>query len=256
MRILVTNDDGVLAPGLKIAEEIAAEIAGPEGEVWVAAPESERSGVSHCVSYASAVRVQKLGPRRFAVDGYPADCALIGASGLMDGPPDLILSGVNAGHNVAEDILYSGTIGAALEGALQGVKSIALSQHYTQQKAHDMFATARRHGAEAVRRALACPWERELFYNVNFPPSDTAKGFRLAPAGRRPAAQFGCEEVRAPNGRRYFWLAHRGADHSASPQADAALCAQGWITVTPLCARLQEAADSDAARRAVEGPAS
>ena len=125
MRILIVNDDGVNGPGLTVAEEIAAEIAGPEGEVWVVAPETERSGASHCISYVEPMRVAEIGPRRYAIAGYPADCAIAGICELMPEAPDLVISGVNRGHNIAEDAVYSGTVAGAKEAALQGVRAIA-----------------------------------------------------------------------------------------------------------------------------------
>lgn len=131
MRILVTNDDGISAPGLKVAEAIAAELAGPDGEVWVVAPAFEQSGVSHCVSYIRPMRLEKLDERRYAVEGSPADCVLAAIGSILsETPPDLVISGVNRGHNVADDTLYSGTIGGAMEGALHGIRSVALSQYY------------------------------------------------------------------------------------------------------------------------------
>ncbi|MGB0426052.1 MAG: 5'/3'-nucleotidase SurE, partial [Paracoccaceae bacterium] len=120
MRILITNDDGINAPGLKALEQIAYELAGDTGEVWVIAPTQERSGVAHCISYTSPILINKISERRYSVDGYPADCVLAGLYHIMPERPDVILSGVNRGNNSAENVLYSGTIGAALEGALQG----------------------------------------------------------------------------------------------------------------------------------------
>ena len=138
MRILITNDDGISAPGLAVAEEIARELAGQRGEVWVVAPVFEQSGVSHCVSYIRPMRIEPLAERRFAIEGSPADCVLAALDEILkDAPPDLVLSGVNRGHNVAEDAVYSGTIGGAMEGALNGIRSIALSQYFD-------AATARR----------------------------------------------------------------------------------------------------------------
>lgn len=239
MRILVTNDDGITAPGLAVAEAIAAEIAGEDGEVWVVAPEMERSGVSHCISYTRPMRLVELGPRRFAVEGNPADCVILGIHHVLrDFAPDLVLSGVNSGHNVAEDTVYSGTIGGAMEGALQGVRSIAMSQFYSRSPdaPTDRFAPARAWGVEAVRRVLACPWGRDIFYNVNFPAFRTEKvqGFVVAEQGRRGAGIFDCVEQMSPSGRQFFWLAHRTANESAGPGSDAALGAEGWITVTPM----------------------
>ena len=131
MRILITNDDGINAPGLKTLTAIATELAGPTGEVWTVAPAFEQSGVGHCISYTHPTMLTQLNDRRFAAEGSPADCVLAGLYDVMkDGLPDLILSGVNRGNNAAENTLYSGTIGAAIEGALQGIPSIALSQFF------------------------------------------------------------------------------------------------------------------------------
>lgn len=239
MRVLVTNDDGINAPGLVVAEAIAKEIAGSSGEVWTVAPELERSGVAHAISYVRPLRITEMGERRFAVEGNPADCVILGIHHVLgETPPDLILSGVNAGHNVAEDAVYSGTVGGAMEGALQGVRSIALSQFYRRGPGApaDRFAAAKRHGVEAVRRVLGCPWEPDLFYNVNFPafPADEVRGYVLAPQGRRSGGVFEAVEALSPSGRRFFWLAHRTSNASAAPESDARKGGEGWITVTPM----------------------
>ena len=264
MRILITNDDGITAPGLKAAEDIAYAVAGPEGEVWTVAPESEMSGVSHCISYTKPMRLNPLGPRRFAVDGTPADCIIVALRHLMkDCPPDLILSGVNRGHNVAEDVVYSGTVGGAMEGVIQGVRSIALSQAYGPEivEAPDMFEAARRAGPDAVRRTLALPWDETadyaLFYNINFPPvpGDKVVGLRAAPQGRRPQGAFRVQENVAPNGRTYFWLAHGRGNTEAAEGADAREISRGWVTVTPLRADLTAHDRLAAVAEALGGPA-
>ena len=124
MRILITNDDGINAPGLEVLHEIATAVAGPDGEVWTVAPAFEQSGVGHCISYTKPMMMAELGPRKFAAEGSPADCVLAGLYDVMDGqPPDLILSGINRGNNSAENTLYSGTIGAAIEAALHGMRA-------------------------------------------------------------------------------------------------------------------------------------
>ena len=131
MRILITNDDGINAPGLEVLTEIATAIAGPEGEVWTVAPAFEQSGVGHCISYTHPMMIAELAPRRFAAEGSPADCVLAAIYDVLDGAkPDLVLSGVNRGNNAAENVLYSGTIGGAMEAALQGIPAIALSQFF------------------------------------------------------------------------------------------------------------------------------
>ncbi len=247
MRILVTNDDGITAPGLKAAEDIAYEIAGPDGEVWTIAPEMEQSGVAHCISYTKPMRLVQLASRRFAVDGSPADCVICALHHMMkDAPPDLVISGVNRGHNVAEDICYSGTVGGAMEAALQRIPAISLSQAYGPGNIDqdDLFEGARRAGAEAVRRVLQLPWDDlhgyGMFYNINFPPvpGDEVRGIRAASQGRRPAGAFRVQENVAPNGRTYFWLAHGMGNRESAPGTDARETAEGWVTVTPLRADL------------------
>lgn len=247
MRILITNDDGISAPGLAVAEAIAGDLAGPDGEVWVVAPAFEQSGVAHCVSYVRPMRLERLGPRRFAVEGSPADCVLAGLGEIMrDAPPDLVLSGVNRGHNVAEDTLYSGTVGGAMEAALQGVPAIALSQYHgpATNDRPDPFDAARVHGAGLLRRLLGpeswpdAPYG--VFYNVNFPPvpADRVRGTRATFQGTRPNPTFGVLPHVAPNGRTYLWLTH-GHGNADSPEgSDSRECHDGFITVTPLNADL------------------
>ena len=158
MRILITNDDGINAPGLETLHAIAQEIAGPEGEVWTVAPAFEQSGVGHCISYSRPMMIAKLDHRRFAAEGSPADCVLAGVYDVLQGAkPDLVLSGVNRGNNSGENAMYSGTIGGAMEAALQGIPAIALSQYMgigTAQLA-DPFEGSRKHGPEVIRKLLA-----------------------------------------------------------------------------------------------------
>jgi len=245
MRILVTNDDGISAPGLAVAEAIAAELAGPTGEVWVIAPAFEQSGVSHCVSYIRPMRLERLGERRFAVEGSPADCVLAGLGEVLAGsPPDLVLSGVNRGHNVAEDTLYSGTIGGAMEAALHGLRAIAMSQYYGPATGADAFDAARKHGAEVCRRLMgAAVWTDPpygVFYNVNFPARAAAavRGLRATFQGSRAGSTFGVQPQIAPNGRTFLWLTHGQGNDTTLPGSDARECHEGFITVTPLRADL------------------
>jgi 5'-nucleotidase len=246
MRILLTNDDGISAPGLEVAEAIAGELAGPGGDVWVVAPAFEQSGVAHSVSYVRPMRLEKIGPRRFAVEGSPADCVLAGLHEILrDGPPDVVLSGVNRGHNVAEDTLYSGTVGGALEAALHGVRAVALSQYFGPLTGSaDPFGAARAHGAAVLRRLLdAAPWSREpyaVFYNVNFPPvtAEAVRGTLATFQGHRPAATFGVLPHVAPNGRTFLWLTHGHGNADTAPGSDSRECHDGHVTVTPLMADL------------------
>ena len=249
MRILITNDDGIAAPGLLSAEAIAAELAGPDGEVWVVAPAFEQSGVSHCISYIRPMRLEEIAPRRFAVEGSPADCVLAGLHEVMAAdPPDLVISGVNRGHNVAEDTLYSGTVGGAMEGALNGARAVAMSQYLgpANIREPDPFAAARAHGAGVLRRLLdSAPWSdgesgRTVFYNVNFPPvpADRVGETRATIVGQRPSATFGVQPHVAPNGRKFLWLSHGAGNMETAPGTDARESHDGHITVTPLVADL------------------
>jgi 5'-nucleotidase len=246
MRILITNDDGISAPGLAVAEAIAAEHTAEGGDVFVVAPTFEQSGVAHCVSYVRPMRIERLGERRFAVEGSPADCVLAAIGEILrDAPPDLILSGVNRGHNVAEDTLYSGTVGGAMEGALHGIPSIAMSQYYGPNSVPgDPFAAARAHGADVCRRLYSGgSWTRApygVFYNVNFPDRapDLVKAMRATVQGHRSAATFGVQPQVAPNGRTYLWLTHGKGNEETPPGSDSRECHEGHITVTPLRADL------------------
>ena len=258
MRILIVNDDGVNGPGLLVAEEIAAEIAGPDGEVWVVAPETERSGASHCISYVEPMRVTEIAPRRFAISGHPADCAIAGICDLMPVKPDLVLSGVNRGHNIAEDAVYSGTVAGAKEAALQGVRAIAMSQYFSvaSHAPTEMFAPSRALGAETIRRILNMPWSADVFYNVNFPAfeADAVKGCAIAPQGRRPGRAFHVSAAQSPSNRRFLWLAHAGGNAEAPADSDAAMCADGWITITPMRPDLTDYDLLERARAALEAP--
>ena len=253
MRILLTNDDGINAPGLLTLLNIASEIAGPDGEVWTVAPAFEQSGVAHCISYTHPMMVSQLAPRRFAAEGSPADCVLAGLHDVMkDTPPDLVLSGVNRGNNSAENTLYSGTIGGAMEAALQGIPAIALSQYISQaqylgQKTADIedpFEAAACHGVAVIRAILNAKLkdrdDYKLFYSVNFPPVPAAevKGMIATPQGRRQGVKFSTEPHFAPSGRKFLWI--KGGDQTIPSQAgtDAEANLDGYISITPMRADL------------------
>ena len=239
MRILITNDDGINAPGLDVLTAIAEEIAGPGGEVWTVAPAFEQSGVAHCISYTHPMMILKLGPRRYAAEGSPADCVLAGLYDVLQGDrPDLVLSGVNRGNNAAENVLYSGTVGGAMEAALQGLPAIALSQFMgpLTEDLETPFEAARDHGVAVVRALLEKGlWDRgdyRLFYNVNFPPVPAAevKGMKVAAQGYRTDTFFGVEPHISPAG---------GPQHMpTAPGTDVAVNLDGYISITPMRADL------------------
>lgn len=247
MRILITNDDGINAPGLKMLQAIATDIAGPQGEVWTVAPAFEQSGVGHCISYTHPTMLAQLGDKRFAAEGSPADCVLAGLYEVMkDTPPDLVLSGINRGNNAAENTLYSGTIGAVIEAALQGIPAIAMSQFFgpANKDLNDPFEAAAQHGAATVRALLDKGiWTNDaytLFYNVNFPPCTAAdvKGMAVTTQGRRAGVNFSVETQTSPTGRQFMWV--RGGDQHVQTAAgtDAQANLDGYTSITPMRADL------------------
>jgi 5'-nucleotidase len=263
MRILITNDDGINAPGLAILHAIATEIAGDAGEVWTVAPAFEQSGVAHCISYTHPTMIVQLGERRFAAEGSPADCVLAGLHDvLVDARPDLVLSGVNRGNNAGENAMYSGTLGGAMEAALQGLPAIALSQFMGPGTAvlDDPFDAAARHGARVVRllldRGLWDEGASRLFYNVNFPPvaGDAVTGLAVTRQGFRGVHQHGVEPQVSPSGRRFIWVKGGPQDTRTGPGTDVEANLDGLISVQPCRADLTAHDALDALRSALDGP--
>ncbi len=260
MRVLITNDDGINAPGLKVLEQIASEIAGPEGEVWTVAPAFEQSGVGHCISYTHPFMVSKFSDRRFAAEGSPADCVLTALSDVMPDRPDLVLSGVNRGNNAGENTLYSGTIGAAMEAALQGITAIALSQYFGPENANldNPFDAAAQHGAKVVRKILGAhpddANDYKLFYNVNFPPVAAAdvKGTRAVTQGFRRDVKMGLEPTTAPSGRKFLWIKGGPQNTPTLPGSDVHANLNGYVSVTPMRADLTDTATLTAMQKVFE----
>ena len=247
MRILITNDDGINAPGLAVMERIATQIAGPGGEVWTIAPAFEQSGVAHRINYTHPTMISEFGPRRFAVEGAPADCVLAGLYDVLEAtPPDLILSGVNRGNNAAENAMYSGTIGAAMEAALQGLPAIALSQFWGagNRDLADPFEAAAAHGVATVRALLdRATWDSEdyrLFYNVNFPPCPAAEvtGLAVTRQGFRRGTRHKMEAQVSPSGRRFLWVRGGPQDERTGAGTDVEANMDGAISITPMRADL------------------
>jgi 5'-nucleotidase len=242
MRILITNDDGINAPGLKVLHEIASDVAGPGGEVWTVAPAFEQSGVGHCISYTHPFMVAELGERRFAAEGSPADCVLAALYDIMPERPDLVLSGVNRGNNAGENTLYSGTIGAAMEAALQGLPAMALSQFYgpENRSLDNPFEAAAMHGGALVEKLLHNDmWDRgdyHSFLNINFPPvpARAVKGPRIVAQGYRKETFFGVERHHAPSGRKFLWIKGGPQDLPTAPDTDVRANLEGYISVTPM----------------------
>ncbi len=259
MRILITNDDGITAPGLQVLGEIAADVGGADAEIWTVAPAFEQSGVGHCISYARPTMVQEFGPRRHAVEGSPADCVLAALYDILPDRPDLVLSGVNRGNNAAENVMYSGTVGGAIEAALQNLPAIALSQYFGPDNAglDDPFEAARAHGADTVRRLLSHgEWEEapyRLFYNVNFPPCAAADvaGLAVGVQGRREDAGHGMTPHVSPSGRRFLYVTGGPQQTPTAPGTDAAAALDRRVAVTPMRADLTAHDRIDALRDAL-----
>jgi 5'-nucleotidase len=231
-RILIANDDGVHAPGIKILTRIAKMIS---DDVWVVAPEVEQSGASHSLTVRTPVRIRKLGEKRYSVGGTPTDCVLLGALQILkDHPPDLVLSGVNGGGNLAEDITHSGTVAAATMGASLGFPAIAFSQQFTMGAPLD-FSAALKFGPELIRKLMAAPWRRDTVVNINFPdrPASAIAGIAVARQGRRRIKEH-ITEATDPFGRPYYWIGAPRKEQELRKDSDISAVMRGEIAVTPL----------------------
>lgn len=234
MRILITNDDGIHAPGLRVLERIARELT---DDVWVVAPETDQSGKAHSLSLSDPLRLRKISDRHFAVRGTPTDCVIMGVRHILEGKPDLVLSGVNRGANVADDVTYSGTIAAAMEGVLLGIPSVAMSQAYGWADGSDVpWATAEAHGPDVVRRLMEAGLPAGTFANVNFPARapDKVAGIAVTAQGARNDATIGVEPRIDGRGNPYFWISYRPQTTEAAAGTDLAALAEGFVSVTPL----------------------
>lgn len=235
MRILLTNDDGINAPGLKVLEEIARQFS---DDIWVCAPSEEQSGAGHSLTLTRPVRLHKHGERRFAVSGTPTDSVMMALREVMPDAPDIILSGVNRGANLADDITYSGTVSAAIEGALAGVRSIAFSQVYAREGMGDEvpFGAASAWGPKVLEKLIDAPMADRTLINVNFPaiPADDVKGIRVVRQGFHDYARGTIVEGRDPRGYRYFWFGLDQIEHTLDHGTDLEAIEEGYVAVTPL----------------------
>lgn len=235
MRILVTNDDGYHAPGLEVLEQIAAQFS---DDVWVCAPSEEQSGAGHSLTLNQPVRLKQFGEKRFAVTGTPTDSVMMALREVMETPPDLILSGVNRGANLGDDITYSGTVSAAIEGALAGIRSIALSQVYSREGMADdvPFGAASEWGAKVVEPLLEAQFAPRTLINVNFPPlqASDVKGIRVTRQGFHDYSRGSIVEGKDPRGYKYFWFGLHAIEHTLDHGTDLEAIDDGYISVTPL----------------------
>jgi 5'-nucleotidase len=232
-RILLVNDDGIDAEGIKVSYEIASQFA---DEVWVVAPQSDQSGMSHALSLQLPIRVIPYGERRFAVVGTPSDCIVMAVRLIMKGrPPDLVISGVNRGANLADDIAYSGTVSGAMTSILCGIPAVAFSQAY-RKNADTPWGTARRYGTELLGKLLSAPLPSDLCLNVNFPAiqPDEVTGMRATRQGRRSIRAIDIDARDDLRGKPYYWLNFDRAGGQQDADSDIQALREKAISVTPL----------------------
>ena len=227
-RILVSNDDGYMSDGLRA---LAAAME-PLGEVWVVAPETEQSAASHAISIHRPLRIRQVRPRWFAVDGTPTDCSYIAVNHLMkDGRPALMVSGINHGPNLADDVTYSGTVAAAMEASILGVPAIAFS--LATRRDFD-FGPAARFAHAFVAAALRAPMPPNLLLNVNVPAGVEPQGYVVTRLGKHSYG-FDVLEKEDPRGRKYYWIGGNEYQHEDIPGSDCnAVLREGIVSVTPL----------------------
>ncbi len=231
-RILLSNDDGIHANGLKALERVARTLS---DDVWIVAPETEQSGASHSLTIARPLRIRRLTDRHFSVDGTPTDSVLLAIKEILkDRAPDLVLSGINRGGNLGEDVTYSGTIAAAMEGTLLGIPSIAMSQAASADS-RTKWSTAERHAPEIIRRLAAIRLPKNVLINVNFPnlQADQIKGIQVTTQGQRKLGSV-LVERHDPRGRPYYWIDSAREEDPSLQGTDLAAVNAGIISVTPL----------------------
>lgn len=256
MRILLTNDDGIHAEGLESLERIARTLS---DDVWVVAPEYEQSGASRALTLADPIRVRQLGKQRFAVSGTPTDCVMMGVRELVEGKaPDLVLSGVNRGQNIAEDVTMSGTVAGAIEGMALGIRSIALSQAVM--RFHDdvvmHWETSEAFAPGVVKRLLEVGWPEDVVMNLNFPAvtPDKVTTVEVTRQGFRDTHIRSAEKRIDMRGRAYYWMGFNGQMSDPADGTDLKAIYEGRISVTPLHIDLTHTATVHALKGVLGGP--
>ncbi|MFP4002643.1 MAG: 5'/3'-nucleotidase SurE [Alphaproteobacteria bacterium] len=256
-RIVLTNDDGIHAPGLATLEKIAARLS---DDVWVIAPETEQSGASHSLTLHTPLRLRHIEKQRFAVQGTPTDCVGMAVKHILkDHKPDLILSGVNRGSNLADDVTYSGTIAGAMEGTALGVPSVALSQAYgfdAEGNRKVKWRTGEVHGPWLIAELMRADWHDSVLINVNFPDVDAEKveEVQVTRQGQRDTSNLFVEERKDARGIPYFWLGFSRRLSRPPEGTDLKAIYSGRISVTPLHLNLTQTDELDRLSSRLDGP--
>ena len=234
-RILITNDDGIRAPGLKVLRAIAESIS---NDVWVVAPAEEQSGMSRALSLNSPLRARRVAEKRYAVTGTPADCVLMAINDIIEGKePDLVLSGVNRGQNIAEDVTVSGTVAGAMQGLQMGIPSIAFSQAYGfEGRAAIKWPTAAAFGPVVLKKLLEERWSENVIMNVNFPDRDPEDVHEIEVTVQGARDQHNIRTVRREDlrGHAYYWIGFEGRPSTPAVGTDLRAIYEGRISITPL----------------------
>lgn len=233
-RILITNDDGINAPGLKVLEKIARSLS---KDVWVVAPEREQSGAGHSLTLSRPLRIRKISGRRYSIDGTPTDCVLFAVNQIMGKKkPQLVLSGVNYGSNLAEDITYSGTVAAAMEGTLLGIRSIAFSQTIFNRSHPPKWQTAQHFAPEIIRKLVRLECPAGILMNINFPDAlvSSVRGVRAVAQGFREAEESKIIKNIDPRGKPYYWIGYVPEPEVFGVGTDLDAVNREFISVTPL----------------------
>lgn len=231
MKILISNDDGIEAPGIRTLAERMREL----GDVTIVAPDKNRSGASNSLTLDMPIRIDELGSEVFRVAGTPTDCVHVALTGLLDGDPDIVVSGINAGSNLGDDVIYSGTVAAAMEGRFLGFPAVALSLAFDETPPEMHFDTAGEAAIRLVSQLQQDPLPPDTILNVNIPncPWREIRGFEVTRLGHRHRAE---PVVKAtdPRGREMYWIGPAGAEQDAGPGTDFHAVRRKYISVTPI----------------------
>lgn len=254
-RILVTNDDGIHAPGIAALERIARRLS---DDVWVVAPQSEQSGASRSLTLHDPLRVRQLEAQKYSVEGTPTDCVLMAVNLLIeDKRPDLVLSGVNRGANMAEDVTYSGTVAGAMEGTMIGIPSVALSQAMGFQSDGKLrLETAEAYGPAIIARLFETGWPENVLININFPDRDpdAVERIEVTSQGQRDQANLKIDARADPRGTPYYWYGIERKLSNPPEGTDLKAIYSGRISVTPLHLNLTERGTLESLSEALKAP--